>query len=163
MVQDFIIFKEKNMLKEGTKAPDFSLLDQNGEAINLKDFKGQKVLLWFFPKASTPGWTIEGQKLRDEFDNFKEKNTVIFGISADSVKSQNNFCKKQSFPFQLLSDKEKVIIRAYEAIGMKKMYGREYEGIFRISYLIDEKGMIEKAYKKVKPKEHAAEVLKDLN
>ena len=151
------------MLKEWTKAPDFSLLDQNGETINLKDFKGQKVLLWFYPKASTPGWTIEGQKLRDEFDNFKEKNTVIFGISADSVKSQNNFCTKQSFPFQLLSDKEKVTIRAYEAIGMKKMYGREYEGIFRISYLIDEKGMIEKAYKKVKPKEHAAEVLKDLN
>ena len=151
------------MLKEGTKAPDFSLLDQNGETINLKDFKGQKVLLWFYPNASTPGWTIEGQKLRDEFDNFKEKNTVIFGISADSVKSQNNFCKKQSFPFQLLSDKEKVIIRAYEAIGMKKMYGREYEGIFRISYLIDENGMIERAYEKVKPKEHAAEVLEDLN
>ena len=151
------------MLKEGTKAPDFSLLDQNGETINLKDFKGQKVLLWFYPKASTPGCTIEGQKLRDEFDNFKEKNTVIFGISADSVKSQNNFCTKQSFPFQLLSDKEKVIIRAYEAIGIKKMYGREYEGILRISYLIDEKGMIEKAYEKVKPKEHAAEVLKDLN
>ena len=151
------------MLKEGTKAPDFSLLDQNGETINLKDFKGQKVLLWFYPKASTPGCTIEGQKLRDEFDNFKEKNTVIFGISADSVKSQNNFCTKQSFPFQLLSDKDKVTIRAYEAIGMKKMYGREYEGIFRISYLIDENGMIEKAYEKVKPKEHAAEVLEDLN
>ena len=151
------------MLKEGTKAPDFSLLDQNGETINLKDFKGKKVLLWFYPKASTPGWTVEGQKLRDEFDNFKEKNTVIFGISADSVKSQNNFCKKQSFPFQLLSDKEKVIIRAYEAIGMKKMYGREYEGIFRVSYLIDENGMIEKAYEKVKPKEHAVEVLEDLN
>ena len=88
---------------------------------------------------------------------------MIFGISADSVKSQNNFYTKQNFPFQLLSDKEKVIIRAYEAIGMKKMYGREYEGIFRISYLIDENGMIEKAYEKVKPKEHAAEVLEDLN
>ena len=151
------------LLNIGDKAPDFTLPDANGESVSLSDFKGKKVILWFFPKASTPGWTIEGQKLRDEFDNFKEKNTVIFGISADSVKSQNNFCKKQSFPFQLLSDKEKVIIRAYDAIGMKKMYGREYEGIFRISYLIDENGMIEKAYEKVKPKEHAAEVLEDLN
>ena len=83
-------------------------------------------------------------------------------MSADSVKSQNNFCNKQNFPFQLLSDTEKLIIRAYKAIGIKKMYGREYEGIFRISYLIDEKGMIEKVYAKVKPKEHASEVLNDI-
>ena len=84
-------------------------------------------------------------------------------MSADSIKGQNNFCAKQEFPFQLLSDPDKEVMRSYEAIGMKKMYGREYEGIFRISYLIDENGMIEKAYEKVKPKEHAAEVLEDLN
>ena len=84
-------------------------------------------------------------------------------MSADTVKSQNNFCNKQNFPFQLLSDTEKTTIRAYEAIGMKKMYGREYEGIFRISYLIDEKGIIEKVYSKVKPKEHASEVLTDIS
>lgn len=151
------------MLKEGIKAPTFSLEDQNGDLVKLKDFEGKKVLLWFYPKASTPGWTIEGQRLRDEFQNFKQANTVILGMSADTVKSQNNFCKKQSFPFQLLSDTEKTTIRAYEAIGMKKMYGREYEGIFRISYLIDEKGIIEKVYSKVKPKEHASEVLKDIS
>ena len=151
------------MLKEGSKAPDFSLKDQNGEIVSLKDFKGQKILLWFYPKASTPGWTIEGQKLRDEFQNFKDKNTVILGLSADSVKSQNNFCNKQSFPFQLLSDTEKSTIRSYKAIGLKKMYGREYEGIFRISYLIDENGKIEKVYSKVKPKEHATEVLADIS
>ncbi len=84
-------------------------------------------------------------------------------MSADSVKAQNNFCTKQAFPFSLLSDPEKKTIRAYEALGIKKMYGREYEGIFRVSYLIDEKGFVEKAYKKVKPKEHAKEVLLDLN
>ena len=151
------------MLKEGIKAPNFSLEDQNGNLVKLKDFEGKKILLWFYPKASTPGWTIEGQRLRDEFQNFKEANTVVLGMSADTVKSQNNFCNKQNFPFQLLSDTEKTTIRAYEAIGMKKMYGREYEGIFRISYLIDEKGIIEKVYSKVKPKEHALEVLKDIS
>ena len=151
------------MLKEGIKAPNFSLEDQNGDLVKLKDFEGKKVLLWFYPKASTPGWTIEGQRLRDEFQNFKQANTVILGMSADNVKSQNNFCNKQNFPFQLLSDTEKTTIRAYEAIGMKKMYGREYEGIFRISYLIDAKGIIEKVYSKVKPKEHASEVLKDIS
>ena len=151
------------MLKEGIKAPNFSLEDQNGDLVKLKDFEGKKVLLWFYPKASTPGWTIEGQRLRDEFQNFKQANTVVLGMSADTVKSQNNFCNKQNFPFQLLSDTEKTTIRAYEAIGMKKMYGREYEGIFRISYLIDEKGIIEKVYSKVKPKEHSSEVLKDIS
>ena len=151
------------MLNKGVEAPDFSLEDQNGKLVSLKDFKGKKVLLWFYPKASTPGWTIEGQKLRDEFENFKDKNTVIVGVSADTVKSQSNFCNKQNFPFQLLSDTEKSMIRAYNAIGIKKMYGREYEGIFRISYLIDEKGFIEKTYAKVKPKEHASEVLSDIS
>ena len=150
------------MLKEGSKAPNFSLEDQDGKIVNLTDFKGQKILLWFYPKASTPGWTIEGQKLRDEFQNFKEKNVVILGMSADPVKSQKNFCSKQDFPFSLLSDIDKTTIRAYEAIGIKKMYGREYEGIFRISYLINEDGLIEKVYEKVKPKEHAKEVLEDL-
>ena len=151
------------MLKEGSKAPGFNLDDQDGNSVSLSDFEGQKVLLWFYPKASTPGWTIEGQELRDEFQNFKDNNTVILGMSADSVKAQKNFCTKQEFPFSLLSDPDKTTIRAYEVIGLKKMYGREYEGIFRVSYLIDEKGVVEKAYEKVKPKEHALEVLADLN
>ena len=151
------------MLKEGSKAPGFNLDDQDGNSVSLSDFEGQKVLLWFYPKASTPGWTIEGQELRDEFQNFKDNNTVILGMSADPVKAQKNFCTKQEFPFSLLSDPDKTTIRAYEAIGLKKMYGREYEGIFRVSYLIDEKGVVEKTYAKVKPKEHAQEVLADLN
>ncbi len=151
------------MLLEGTKAPDFTLEDQDGNSISLSDFAGQNVLLWFYPKASTPGWTTEGQELRDEFQNFQDKNTIIIGMSADSVKSQKNFCDKQNFPFSLLSDPDKSTIRKYEAIGMKKMYGREYEGIFRISYLISKDGIIQKAYEKVKPKDHAKEVLKDLD
>ena len=151
------------MLEKGTSAPDFKLDDQDGNPVSLADFKGKKILLWFYPKASTPGCTIEGQEFRDEFQNFQEKNTVILGMSADSVKSQKNFCEKQNFPFSLVSDPEKTTIRKYEAIGLKKMYGREYEGIFRISYLIDENGFIQKTYGKVKPKEHAKEVLEDLD
>ena len=151
------------MLKIGSKAPEFHLSDQDGETINITDFKGQKVLLWFYPKASTPGWTIQGQGLRDEFKKFEKSNTVIIGMSADSVKAQNNFSTKQEFQYQLLSDPDKEIMRSYKAIGMKKMYGREYEGILRIAYLIDEDGKIEKVYEKVSPKTHAEEVLKDLN
>ena len=151
------------MLEKGASAPHFKLDDQDGNPVSLTDFKGKKILLWFYPKASTPGCTIEGQEFRDEFQKFQEKNTVILGMSADSVKSQKNFCEKQSFPFSLVSDPEKTTIRKYEAIGLKKMYGREYEGIFRISYLIDENGFIQKTYGKVKPKEHAKEVLEDLD
>ena len=150
------------MLKIASKAPEFELINQDGETVNISDFKGQKVLLWFYPKASTPGWTIQGQGLRDEFKKFEKSNTVIIGMSADSVKAQNNFATKQKFQFQLLSDPEKETIRNYNAIGMKKMYGKEYEGILRIAYLIDEQGKIEKAYEKVSPKTHAEEVLKDL-
>ena len=151
------------MLEVGDKAPNFNLEDQDGNKISLDQFLGQKILLWFYPKASTPGWTVEGQGLRDEFQNYTDKNTVILGMSADSVKKQKNFCEKQQFPFSLLSNPDKDVIRNYEAIGLKKMYGREYEGIFRISYLIDEKGYIIKVYSKVKVKDHAKEVLEDIN
>jgi len=151
------------MLSIGSNAPEFQLSDQDGNTVNIKDFEGQKVLLWFYPKASTPGWTTQGQGLRDEFKNFKKNNTVILGMSADSIKAQNNFCAKQEFPFQLLSDPDKEVMRSYEAIGMKKMYGREYEGILRVAYLIDENGKIEQAYEKVSPKTHAGIVLEDLS
>ena len=150
------------MLKKGSKAPEFQLCDQDGKTVNISDYKGQKVLLWFYPKASTPGWTIQGQGLRDEFKKFDKSNTVIIGMSADSIKVQNNFATKQNFQFQLLSDPDKETIRSYKAIGLKKMYGKEYEGILRIAYLINEQGKIEKVYDKVSPKTHAEEVLKDL-
>ena len=151
------------MLKEGTEAPDFMLNDQDGNPVSLNNFRGKKVLIWFFPKANTPGCTIQGQGLRDEFKKFQVNNTVIIGISADSVKSQKNFCSKQAFPFLLLSDEDKSTIKDYKAFGWKKFMGKEYEGIFRVAYLIDENGLIQKAYAKVKPKEHAHQVLLDLD
>ncbi len=151
------------MLLRGSKAPDFTLDNQNGESVKLSDFIGQKLLIWFFPKANTGGCTNEGQLFRDEYKNFRKKNTAVIGISADSIKTQKNFCVKQKFPFPLLSDPDKTIIEAYKAFGPKKFMGREYDGIYRISYLIDETGIIQKAYEKVKPKEHAYEVLSDIS
>ena len=151
------------MLKVGAKAPDFTLDTQDGTQISLSDFQGQKVLLWFYPRASTPGWINEGQGLRDEFKSFARKNTIILGMSADSIKRQKNFAAKQEFQFQLLSDPDKEVIRSYRAIGMKKMYGREYEGILRIAYLIDEKGNIDKVYDKVSTKTFAGDALLDLS
>ena len=150
------------MLKVGSSAPDFELNDQDNNIVKINGFRGQKVFLWFFPKASTPGWTIQGQGLRDEFKNFSDKNTVILGMSADSTKVQKNFATKQGFQFQLLSNPEKDVIRAYKAIGLKKMYGREYEGILRVAYLINEEGMIEKAYEKVSTKTCAVDATSDL-
>ena len=150
------------MLEVGQKAPDFSLPDQNGNDVSLSDFSGKKVVLWFFPKASTPGLTIEGQGFRDELNNFKKKNIVVLGMSADSTKKQKNFCDKESFDFPMLSDENKSILKDYGAWGTKKMYGREYEGIYRYTYVIDEKGFVEKVYEKVSVKTHAKDVLAEL-
>jgi len=150
------------MLEVGQKAPDFSLPDQNGNDVSLSDFSGKKVVLWFFPKASTPGWTIEGQGFRDELNNFKKKNIVVLAMSADSTKKQKNFCDKESFDFPMLSDENKSILKDYGAWGTKKMYGREYEGIYRYTYVINEKGFVEKAYEKVSVKTHAKDVLAEL-
>ena len=151
------------MLKIGDKAPDFTLLDSDENSVSLSDFKGQRVVLWFFPRASTPGWTNEGQGFRDEFKKFKDKNIAIIGMSADSTKKQKNFCEKQSFPFLLLSDESTNVLKAYDAWGLKKMYGREYEGIYRITYVIDEDGTIINSYSKVSVKTHAVDVLQDLD
>ncbi len=150
------------MLEVGQKAPDFSLPDQNGNDVSLSDYSGKKVVLWFFPKASTPGWTIEGQGFRDELNNFKKKNIVVLAMSADSTKKQKNFCDKESFDFPMLSDENKSILKDYGAWGTKKMYGREYEGIYRYTYVINEKGFVEKAYEKVSVKTHAKDVLAEL-
>ena len=151
------------MLNIGDEAPDFTLLDGDENKVTLSNFRGQKVVLWFFPRASTPGWTHEGQGFRDEFKKFKDKNIVVLGMSADSTKKQKNFCEKQSFPFPLLSDQSTDVLKAYDAWGIKKMYGREYEGIYRITYVIDEGGKIMNTYSKVSVKTHASDVLQDLD
>ncbi len=149
-------------LKNGQKAPEFSLPDYNNHTVSLSDFTGSKILIWFFPKANTPGWTIQGCGFRDEFDNYKNNKIIIIGISADSPEKQKKFVEKYSFPFLMLCDESKNMIKDYKAFGLKKFMGREYEGIHRISYLINEEREIEKVYEKVKTKTHAQEVLLSL-
>jgi peroxiredoxin Q/BCP len=151
------------MLKIGQKAPEFSLPDQEGKIHSLKDYKGSKVLLYFYPKDDTPGCTTEACNFRDGYDEFKKMGLVILGVSADSVKSHKKFAEKFNLQFPLLSDESKDTINAYEAWGMKKFMGREYEGIFRKSFLINEEGNIEKIYDEVKAKEHAEEVKGDIH
>mgnify|MGYP005708665123 FL=1 len=150
------------MIKEGQKAPNFNLPNQNGKDISLSDFLGKKVVLWFFPKANTPGWTTEGQGFRDELEYFNNKDISIIGMSADSVQKQKNFCDKQNFSYPILADETKETLKAYGAWGVKKMYGREYEGIIRCSFLINEEGIVEKVYDKVKTKSHAKDILSDI-
>ena len=150
------------MLKIGQKAPEFSLPNQDDIAISLKDFKGKKVLLWFFTKASTGGCTREGLGFNDHFKTFEKHNISIIGVSKDSINAQKKFCNKNEFKFDILSDTELSVIKKYKAWGLKKMYGREYEGILRISYLINENGMIEQTYSKVKTATHASDVLESI-
>ncbi len=150
------------MLKAGDKAPEFTLLDQEGLDVSLSDFRGQKVLVWFYPKASTPGCTAEGCNLRDHHDALGAEGVHILGMSKDSVKRLKNFATKYDFPYRLLSDPEGTTIEAFGAWGRKKFMGREYDGILRSSFLIDGQGTIERVYAKVKTKTHGADVLADL-
>ena len=150
------------MLKIGDKAPNFTTQDAEGNSISLTDFLGKKMVLWFFPKASTPGWIIEGQGFRDEFQKFEEKNIQVIGCSADSPKKQKKFCNKQSFQYPILCDESHEMLEAYGVWGKKKFMGREYMGISRITYIIDEHGIIENVYEKGKVKSHAGDILNDL-
>ncbi len=147
------------LLKVGDKAPEFSLLNQDEELISSKKLKGQKYVLWFYPKASTPGWTIQGQGFRDELKSFIDLGIKIFGVSADSVKKQKNFHTKQKFNFDLLSDESHQMLEAFGVWGLKKFMGREYMGISRNTYVIDEKGFISSVFDKVQTKTHANDVL----
>ena len=147
------------MLTVGDTAPDFTLLDQSGASVSLSDFRGKKVLIWFYPKASTPGCTAQGCSLRDNYSELTSKDVVILGISKDSVKRQKNFAEKKNFPFQLLSDEEGKVVEAYGVWGLKKFMGREYMGINRTSFLVDESGKLSKIISKVKTKTHGDDVL----
>lgn len=150
------------MLEIGTKAPDFTLPDQNGVSHSLSDYRGKKVILYFYPKDQTAGCTKEACSFRDRYPQITEKGAVVIGISKDSVKSHKNFEEKQSLPFTLLSDEDTSVIQMYDVWKEKKMAGRTYMGIVRSTYLIDEEGVIVKTYDKVKTAVHGDEVLEAL-
>ena len=146
-------------LKTGQKAPDFNGTNQYGDQVKLQDFKGKKVVLFFYPKASTPGCTAEACNLRDNYNDFSSAGYAVVGVSADSVKRQLNFSEKYSLPYHLIADEEKRIIQDYGVWGPKKFMGREYDGIHRTTFVIDENGNIEEVIDKVKTKDHAAQIL----
>ena len=151
------------MLEVGMKAPDFTLLDKRGNSVSLSDFQGKKVVLYFYPKDSTPGCTRQACAFAQNYSNFKEKNAVVIGISKDSVASHLKFAEKYELPFVLLSDPELQAIQAYGVWQEKKLYGKVSMGVVRSTYLVDEQGMIEKVMPKVKPDTNAAEILAYLN
>ena len=150
------------MITEGQKAPTFTLPDQDGNIHSLSDYKGKKVLLYFYPKDDTPGCTTEACNFRDSYEDFQTRGLVILGVSADSVEKHKKFADKYNLPFPLLSDEDHEVCEAYGVWGEKNFMGRKYMGISRSSFLIDEEGNIEKVYEKVKPKEHAGEVMGDI-
>jgi peroxiredoxin Q/BCP len=147
------------MLKVGAKAPEFTLLSADGESVSLKSFRGKKVVLYFYPKDDTPGCTKEACSFRDRHQTIKRRDLVILGVSPDSVESHNKFRSKYNLPFTLLSDPDHKVASAYGAWGKKKLYGREYDGILRSTFIIDEKGTIEHIFDKVKVDTHAEDVL----
>ena len=150
------------MLDTGIKAPDFTLLDQNGEMHSLSDYAGKKVILYFYPKDSTPGCTRQACGFSELRPQFEEKGAVILGVSRDSVASHKRFEEKQGLSFTLLSDPELKVIQAYDVWKEKKNYGKVSMGVVRTTYLIDEKGMIVKAFDKVKAAENPAQMLEEL-
>lgn len=151
-----------NMLKPGNKAPDFTSADEKGKSVSLKDFRGKKVVLYFYPKDDTTGCTKEACDFRDNFARVKRIGAVVIGVSADSEKSHTKFKEKYDLPFTLLSDPDKKIINAYGVWQEKSMYGRKYMGIVRTTFIIDEKGKIARIFEKVRVAGHVDEVLKAL-
>ena len=146
-------------LQVGDNAPDFSEQDQDGKTHQLKDYKGKKLVVFFYPKASTPGCTAEACNLRDNWETFQKEGYEILGVSADTPKRQQNFKNKHELPFPLLADEEKEVINAFGVWGPKKFMGKEYEGIHRTTFVIDEDGKISNVINKVKTKAHAEQIL----
>ena len=146
-------------VKEGDKAPDFAVPDTKGKTVRLKDLRGKKVVLYFYPKDDTPGCTIEACSFRDSFATFKRRGIEVLGVSLDNERSHQKFTQKYSLPFRLLADTDRAVSEAYGTYGEKKFMGRTYMGNNRMTFLIDEKGKIKKIFSKVKPEDHAKEVL----
>jgi peroxiredoxin Q/BCP len=147
-------------LKVGDTAPNFQSLDEAGNSLSLADFKGKKLVLFFYPKASTPGCTLEACNLRDNYNRFKALGYDVLGVSADSAKKQNNFKEKHGFPYPLLADEDKSVIKAFGVWGPKKFMGKIYDGIHRITFVINESSIIEDIILKVKTKDHTSQILK---
>ncbi len=151
------------LLEVGTQAPNFKTIDQNGELVTLEQFRGKKVILYFYPKDDTPGCTKEACAFRDNFEKFKEIDVEVLGVSVDDEKKHKKFAEKYNLPFRLLADTEKKIVQDYGVWGEKSLYGKKYMGTNRVTYLIDENGKIEKVFPKVKPETHAEELLQVLS
>lgn len=149
-------------LGKGTKAPSFEAVNQDGKTIRLDDFKGKKVILYFYPKDDTPGCTAEACNLRDNYTGWIEKGFEVMGISPDNVKSHRRFKEKYNLPFNLLADPDKRILKAYGAWGTKQMYGKSYEGVLRTTYVINEEGVIEEVFARVDTKNHTSQILQEL-
>lgn len=147
-------------LKIGDKAPNFSAVDQDGKSHSLSDYEGSKLVVFFYPAASTPSCTIEVCNLRDNYSDFVNKGYKLLGVSADTAKKQSNFIKKNELPFPLLADVDKKVIEAFGVWGPKKFMGREFDGIHRTTFVINEKGIIEDVIEKVNTKEHSKQILK---
>jgi len=147
-------------LKIGDQAPAFEGVNQKNEKIHSDTLRGKKVVLFFYPKASTPGCTLEACNLRDNHERFLAENYVVIGVSADTVKSQANFAEKQRLPYSLIADQDKKIIQAYGVWGPKKFMGREFDGILRTTFIIDENGLIKDIISKVDTKQHTNQILK---
>jgi thioredoxin-dependent peroxiredoxin len=150
------------MITTGTKAPEFLLHDQNGDTHSIAQYKGKKILLYFYPKDDTPGCTTEACSFRDNYEELQKAGLVVLGVSKDTVKSHKKFAEKYELLFPLLADEDTSVCQAYGVWKLKKFMGREYMGIDRMSFLIDEEGKVEKVYEEVKPKEHVSEIMKAL-
>ena len=148
-------------LKIGDKAPNLNIPNQSGENISLENYVGKKLVIFFYPKDMTPGCTAESCDLRDNYNKLLEEGYEVLGISCDNQKSHQKFIEKYNLPFDLASDEEQEVVKAYDVWGPKKFMGREYMGISRITYIIDENGVIEKVYEKVSVKSHARDILND--
>ncbi len=150
-------------LNEGDKAPVFSGINQDGENVSLNDFLGKKIILYFYPKDNTPGCTAEACNLNDNYANLTNKGFEVIGVSPDGIDSHKKFIAKHNLSFTLIADTEHSILEMYNAWGLKKMYGKEYMGVLRTTYIIDEEGTITKIINKVKTKDHTNQIYKELN
>jgi thioredoxin-dependent peroxiredoxin len=151
------------ILSEKSPAPDFELMDETGKERKLSDYRGKPVVLYFYPKDDTPGCTTEACSFRDGFSAYQEKNITILGVSPDTVKSHQKFKEKYHLPFTLLADPDHKVCELYGVWGKKKMYGKEYDGVFRTTFVVDGNGKIKKVFENVKPQEHATQVLEAIS